>query len=77
MKIKGNMEIEFPDVESAKSAYTALSTETGFSRAKVKTTSEKKTVSICIEAKDVVAFRAAANGVLRNLQVFESIEEKE
>ena len=76
MKAKGSIDLVFDSPESAESAFAALSNESGFGRARTKTALEERRLVITIEADDVVAFRAAANGLLRNLQVFEDVEEK-
>jgi tRNA threonylcarbamoyladenosine modification (KEOPS) complex Pcc1 subunit len=74
MKAKGRIEVEFGSAESAKSAAAALAGEKGFARSACSTRRSGASLSISIDADDVVAFRAAANSLLRNLQVFESIE---
>ena len=61
--------------EAGKSACRALESERGFSRARVESALADDVLRVSIDADDVVALRAAMNGVLRNLQVFESIEE--
>ncbi len=74
MKAKGRIEVEFDSVAAAKSAATALAGEKGFGRSACSVRLSGASLTIKIEADDVVAFRAAANSLLRNLQVFESIE---
>lgn len=76
MKAKGSIDLAFDSAESAESAFAALKGEAGFGRAKIETDLEERRLVITIEADDVVAFRAAANGLLRNLQVFEDVEKK-
>jgi tRNA threonylcarbamoyladenosine modification (KEOPS) complex Pcc1 subunit len=73
MKAKGKIEVEFASAESAKSAAIALAGEKSFGRSACEVRRSGAMLSISIDAGDVVAFRAAANGLLRNLQVFESI----
>lgn len=75
MRAKANLEVHFGSAESAKSAASALASETGFRRARLALKQEQNKLLVTVDADDVVAFRAAANGLLRNLQVFESIEE--
>ena len=77
MKAKGRLVVEFPDADAAKSAEVSLGSEKGFSRARVESKADGKSLSVSIDADDIVAFRAAANGALRNLQVFESIEDND
>jgi len=77
MKANGKIVVVFPDADAAKSAEASLGSETGFSRARIECKAEGKSLRITIDAHDIVAFRAAANGALRNLQVFESIEDNE
>jgi tRNA threonylcarbamoyladenosine modification (KEOPS) complex Pcc1 subunit len=75
MKAKTSIEVFFDSQKSAKSAHAALSGESGFSRARSSVVLKGKNLLISLDADDVVALRAAANGIMRNLQVFESIEE--
>lgn len=74
MKAKGKMEFTFDSAASAKSAAAALESEKGFERARCSSRLSGASLSVSIDADDAVAFRAAANSLLRNLQVFESIE---
>ncbi len=74
MKAKGRIELSFDSAASAKSAAAALESEKGFGRARCSVKLSGSSLSIGIDADDTVAFRAAANSVLRNLQVFESIQ---
>ena len=75
MLSKGNFEVVFDSPEAANSAKIALEGDSGFQRAKMKIETNKNILVVDIAADDVVAFRAYMNGVLRALQVFESIEE--
>ena len=74
MLSKGNFEVVFDTDDAAHSAKIALVGESGFQRAKMKIRTNKNILVVDIAADDVVAFRAYMNGVLRALQVFESIE---
>jgi tRNA threonylcarbamoyladenosine modification (KEOPS) complex Pcc1 subunit len=74
MKICGTMEILFETSQAAESAYAALGSVSGTARAKAKKTVEGNKLLVSIEAKDAVAYRAVANGIMRNIQVFEGIE---
>jgi len=74
MRAKGKLEAVFDSDDAARSAAAALASETGFGRARVSIRVSGKTLTAEIDADDVVAFRAGANSLLRNLQVFESIE---
>ena len=77
MKVSGMVEIEFESTHAAKSAYAALSSESATKRARTKKTVNENKLIVSIEAKDAVAFRAIANGIMRNLQVIEDIEKNE
>ena len=77
MRANGKIVVSFPDADAAKSAEASLGSETGFSRARMESKANGKSLQITIDADDIVAFRAAANGALRNLQVFESIEDND
>jgi tRNA threonylcarbamoyladenosine modification (KEOPS) complex Pcc1 subunit len=74
MRAKGSFVVSFDSVAAAKSASIALAAEKGFSRARLSFAAEGRALNVGIDADDIVAFRAAANGLLRNLQVFEDIE---
>ena len=74
MKSKGKIKVQFDSTAAAGSAEKALEQEKGFERARVKIARKNEVLEIGIFADDVVAFRAAFNSVLRNMQVFESIE---
>jgi tRNA threonylcarbamoyladenosine modification (KEOPS) complex Pcc1 subunit len=76
MLSKGKFEVVFESKKAAQSAKSALEAESGFTRANMKISAKDNILQAEITASDVVAFRAYMNGVLRALQVFESIEEK-
>ncbi|MDD5171870.1 MAG: KEOPS complex subunit Pcc1 [Candidatus ainarchaeum sp.] len=76
MKARCTIEVEFPDRKSLSAAIAALSHEGDVgNRSSIRMKEKDKTLALEIEAKDVVALRAAANACLRALQVFENIEE--
>jgi tRNA threonylcarbamoyladenosine modification (KEOPS) complex Pcc1 subunit len=68
------IEAGFPDADAVKAAMKALAHEGASGRSSATLNCNGKTLSIAIEAKDVVALRAAANAYLRALAVFESVE---
>jgi tRNA threonylcarbamoyladenosine modification (KEOPS) complex Pcc1 subunit len=76
MNVSGTMEIAFESALAAQSAYAAMSPESGTRRAKAKKSIDGNKLIVFIEAKDAVAYRAIANGIMRNLQLIEGIEEK-
>ena len=75
MFCKGKFEVVFGSDDAARCAKLAIEGESGFQRAKMDIKTDKNKLIAEIAANDVVAFRAYMNGVLRALQVFESIEE--
>jgi tRNA threonylcarbamoyladenosine modification (KEOPS) complex Pcc1 subunit len=84
MKVNGRIEVFFPDENSALAAAKSMSheaaeTKTDSQLLKKRSTANSKAVGkkviIKIKANDVVALRATANAYLRNLQVFEGIED--
>ena len=78
MKAKCSMEFAFPDDKRAEAAAKAVSHEGDVgNRSTVKITRKGSTLTLEIDAKDVVALRATANAFLRALQVFEGIGAKE
>lgn len=74
MKTKCLIEAGFNDVAAVKAAMKALAHEGAGGRSSAKLNGSGNTLSIAIEAKDVVALRAAANAYLRALAVFEGVE---
>lgn len=74
MLSNARLEVVFPSEKAAESARQAITNESGFNRAGMKLSVEKKILLADIRADDVTALRAYVNGVLRALQVFESIE---
>lgn len=75
MKTKAKVEILFPDEKSALAAVNSIKHEENVKkRSNAKATADGCSVVIAIEASDVVAFRAALNAYMRDLQVFESVE---
>jgi len=74
MRAKGSIEVVFDSEGAAKSAAAALGAEKGSLRARSSLRVSGRSLTADIDADDVVAFRAAANSLLRNLQVFECIE---
>jgi len=74
MKSKAKLRVRFDSERAADSAEHALQQEKGFERARIKIARNGATLEVGIFAQDVIAFRAAMNSVLRNMQVFESIE---
>jgi len=74
MKSEGRTRVRFDSVHAADSAEHALRQEKGFGRSSVQIARDGRTITIIVNADDVVAFRAAMNSLLRNMQVFESIE---
>jgi tRNA threonylcarbamoyladenosine modification (KEOPS) complex Pcc1 subunit len=76
MKARCTIKVEFPDRKSVDAAMAALSHEGDVgNRSSIKIHENDKTLALEIDAKDVVALRAAANACLRALQVFENVEE--
>jgi len=74
MKAKCSMEFAFPDDKRAEAAAKAVSHEGDVgNRSTVKITRKGSTLTLEIDAKDVVALRATANAFLRALQVFEGV----
>ena len=74
MRAKSEIIIICDSQESAKSSLDSLGKGIESGRAKIGAKQDGKRLLITIDAQDVVAFRAAANSVLRDLQVFEGIE---
>ena len=76
MALRGRCSIEtlFPDAAAVKAAIKALAHEGAGGRSSATMQGSGKTLSITIEADDVVALRAAANAYLRALAVFEGAE---
>ena len=74
MKSEGRLRVLFDSGRAADSAEHALRQEKGFGRASMRIERDGQAINIAINADDVVAFRAAMNSLLRNMQVFESIE---
>ena len=74
MRAKSVIEIICDSTESAKSSLDSLGKGIESGRAKTIAKLDGKRLLIKIDAQDIVAFRAAANSVLRDLQVFEGIE---
>jgi len=73
MRAKGSFVVEYESAAEARAAHAALSSEKGFERARCSIHAQGSAVALEIDADDIVAFRAAANSLLRNLQVFEAI----
>jgi len=76
--VKGSAKIElsFPSIASAKSAYGALLQETDFShRGGSKLSLSKNILTISISADDPVSLRASINSYLRLAHVIKAIEE--
>ena len=74
---RAKIEIVFDSQKAALSACEAISAESGFSRAKMKVAADNNILHADIHADDAVALRACLNGLFRNLQVFEGIEEND
>jgi tRNA threonylcarbamoyladenosine modification (KEOPS) complex Pcc1 subunit len=77
MKIKGRFEIFFPDNAAANAAAKSMHHEGNMNNARshMAVRAEGNRVLIEAEAADIVAFRAAINAYMRNLQVFECVED--
>ena len=75
MESSCRIEVRFPDRKSLDAAAAALSHEGDVGgRSSTKMAKNGNTLTLEIEAQDVVALRAAANACLRALQVFESVD---
>jgi tRNA threonylcarbamoyladenosine modification (KEOPS) complex Pcc1 subunit len=74
MRARTEIEVICDSPESAKSSLDALGKGIVSGRAKINAKIDGKRLWISIDAQDIVAFRAAANSALRDLQVFEGIE---
>ena len=74
MLVSGTIEVRLKSKEAARSAFSAIGTESGSKRAAIKRRVEGAKLLISIEAKDAVAYRALANSVLRSLQVIEGMD---
>jgi len=73
--MKAEVSIDFKDMKDAKSAHTALTQETEFKkRGESEISLKEKTLTIKIEADDVVALRATLNSYLRLIQVIKGME---
>ena len=69
------IEAGFPDAAAARAAMAALAHEgAAGGRSSATLDANGKTLAISIEARDVVALRAAANAYLRALAVFEGVD---
>lgn len=68
--------VAFPDEKRLDAAAQALSHEGGLSkRSSARTERNGRTLTISIEAKDIIALRATTNAFLRAVQAFEGVEE--
>lgn len=77
MKARCAIEVAFPDRSAAEAALGALSHEGDIgSRSATKMARKENTLTLDIEADDIVALRATANACLRALQVFEGVEKE-
>ena len=75
LKLKIEIEAEFPDELSAKAAAEGLAHESKIEgRSSAKVSLENKKLTIVITAQDVVSLRASANSYLRTLQAIDGIE---
>jgi len=75
MKSRAIIRVEFPDEPSLEAAAEALSHEGKVGkRASARVSRSKGILEVEIEARDVVAMRAAANTYMRALSAFEGIE---
>lgn len=78
MRARCAIEVGFPDAKAADAALKAVSHEGSVgNRSAIKFRREAETLTLEIEAGDIVALRAAANACLRALQVFEGVETTE
>jgi KEOPS complex subunit Pcc1 len=78
MKAKCKVEIEFPDERSLEAAVKAAGHEGGLNnRSAASMEKNGKTLSLSIEAEDVVALRASMNAFMRAFQVFEAVGTEE
>lgn len=78
MRAKCLIEVVFPDSGSAAAAVKALAHERDVgNRSETRMTARGNTLELAIDAADVVAMRAAANALMRGLQAFEGVEERE
>jgi tRNA threonylcarbamoyladenosine modification (KEOPS) complex Pcc1 subunit len=77
MKARCAIEVAFPDTGAADAALGAISHEGDVgSRSSTKMATKQNTLTLEIEADDIVALRATANACLRALQVFEGVEKE-
>ena len=77
MKARCVIRTEFPGREGAENAAKAISHERDVgNRSGTEVTVDGGTLTISIEAQDVVALRAGANACLRALQAIEGIEKE-
>jgi tRNA threonylcarbamoyladenosine modification (KEOPS) complex Pcc1 subunit len=77
MLVSGTIEVLLNSKEAAESACSALGSESGSLRASITKKVDGRKLLVSIEAKDAVAYRALVNGIMRNLQVIEEIEDNE
>jgi|WetSurMetagenome_2_1015567.scaffolds.fasta_scaffold731523_2 tRNA threonylcarbamoyladenosine modification (KEOPS) complex Pcc1 subunit len=72
------IDVGFPDAMAAEAALRAISHEGDIgNRSVLKLSRKADTLTLEIEADDIVALRATANACLRALQVFEGVEKTE
>ena len=77
MNVNSSFEIIFKDAKQAKDALKAIEHERKVGkRAVVKHEINDISLKITINANDSVAFRATINAILRDVEVFESLENK-
>ncbi len=75
IRAKASMVFSFSDDKSAIAAVKSLKGEGAIGkRCRSEVSREGKSVRISLDADDIVCLRATANGFLRALQVFESVE---
>ncbi len=78
MKARCIIEVAFPDRNAAEAARISASHEGNIgNRSKTKIESNGNTLTLGIEADDIVALRASVNAFLRAFQVFEGVEKEE
>lgn len=78
MKARCSIEVAFPDVKAAEAAKQGVAHEGEIgNRSRASIEIRGNTLTLRIEADDIVALRASVNAFLRAFQVFEGVEKEE
>ncbi|MFH0884284.1 MAG: KEOPS complex subunit Pcc1 [Candidatus Micrarchaeota archaeon] len=78
VKARCSIEVAFPDGKAAQAARASVSHEGDVgNRSKTNIEIKGNTLTLGIEADDIVALRATVNAFLRAFQVFEGVEKEE